>query len=74
LCQQVHEKTNVAVSYRFSDIGDRLKTFMCVTLSTFFCKESVVVDTAEHGIDNINTHGGSCTRAITFPNGLKVSL
>ena len=45
--------------YRFSNIGDKLETFTRVTLSTNFYKQLVVVDTAEPGIDNIDTHGRS---------------
>lgn len=51
-------KQDVPFSYRFSNIGDKLKTFVCVTSSTNFYK-GLVVDTAEPGIDNIDTHGQS---------------
>jgi len=49
-------KQGVPFPYRFSNISDKLKTFICVRLSTNFCTELVVIDTAEPGIDNIDTH------------------
>ena len=52
-------KQDVPFSYRFPSIGDKLKTFICLTLSTNFYKELVVVDIAERGIDKIDTHGQS---------------